>query len=238
MADVRFTLRRTAGEIKRYRSYRKLIPIGIVLLLLLLILEYVISALYSKFGAFTVMVNKLDNIEYALSLSENRDFTYKTSRLSADIDIQVTNIDGSEIPDWVDNVDGKHNGRNYIAYTFYCMNAGTTTVAYTYELYLTNMEQNMEKAIRVRLYVDGVATDYAYPRTDGIEGPEPGTTAFLTGSTVVKQEIGNFRPGDITKYTVVVWLEGNDPECTDQIVGGTIKIDMSMNIVGSDEKTN
>ena len=93
----------------------------------------------------------------------------------------------------------------------------------------------MERAIRIRLYVDGVPTDYAYPRTDGIEGPEPGTEAFLTGSTVCKKEIGNFRPGDITKYTIVVWLEGNDPECTDQIVGGTVKIDMAMSIINADD---
>ena len=58
----------------------------------------------------------------------------------------------------------------------------------------------------------------------------------MTGSTVVKQEIRNFRPGDITKYTVVVWLEGNDPECTDQVIGGTIKIDMAMSIVGADDE--
>ena len=37
------------------------------------------------------------------------------------------------------------------------------------------------------------------------------------------------------KYTVVIWLEGNDPECLDNILGGEFKIDMSMSIIGIEE---
>ena len=232
--DTRFTLRRTAGEVKRYRRYVKLIPIFLVLLVLVLVLSYIVAAMYTKYGAFTVMVNKLDNLEYALTLSESPEFTYQTSRLNADIDKEMTNISGDTLPDYLDNVDGEHNGKDYIAYTFYCKNAGTATVTYNYELYLVNAEQDLEKAVRIRLYVDGVATTYAYPRTDGVEGPEPGTTPFVGGMTVAKRDITDFKPGDMTKYTIVIWLEGDDPDCVDKVLGGTIKVDMSMTIVDSD----
>ena len=178
---VAVSIRRTAKEVKSYRMWRRLLPIGIGVLSLILIIGYVVSVLYMKFGAFTVSVNRYDNLNYGLTLSDSVAFEKQTSRLNAEIAEIVTNIDGRTLPDWLDNVDGEHNGENYVAYTFYCRNAGKKTVTYSYEMFIANMTQETEKAVRVRLYVDGDPTDYAYPRTDGVEGPEPGTTAFQSG---------------------------------------------------------
>ncbi len=224
------TIRRTASEVKRYRRYRRFVPLGIVIAILVLVIGYVLSVLYMKFGAFSVMVNKFDHLDYALTLSESPNFETYTSRLNAEMYERITNIDGKSLPTWLDNVDGEHNGDNYIAYTFYCKNAGQSTMTYTYEVYIANMTLDIEKAARIRLYVNGEYTDYAYPRTDGIEGPEPGTTAFLSSTIVCKNKIENFGPGDVTKYTVVIWLEGNDPECVDRILGGEMKVDMAMDV--------
>ena len=229
------SIRRTAGEVKRYRLWTKFLPIIILIFALILIVGYVASVLYMKFGAFTVSVNKFDNHDYALSLSESPGFDVYSSRLNAEIAEEITNIDGSTLPDWLDNIDGEHNGDNYVAYTFYCKNMGTKTLTYSYEMYIANMIFEVEKAARVRLYVNGDYVDYAYARTDGIEGPEPGTTAFQTGNTIVKKYIENFKPGDITKYTVVIWLEGPDPDCVDKIIGGEFKIDMRMEVTGGEE---
>ncbi len=228
---VEATIRRTAGEIKRYRLWTKAVPIGIGVALAILIIGYVIAVLYSKYGAFTVFVNKFDSLDYQLSLSESPSYEGYTSRLNAEIDEKITNIDGRDLPDWLDNIDGPHNGENYVAYTFYCKNAGKKTVTYSYELYIANMTLGIEKAVRIRLYVDGEPTDYAYPRTDGVAGPEPGTTAFYNEKTVVKKNYEHFHPGDLTKFTVVIWLEGNDPECVNKILGGEMKVDMRMEVI-------
>ena len=229
------SIRRTAGEVKRYRTYNRLIPIALGIALLILLIGYVVSVLYMKFGAFTVMVNKFDHHEYALTLSESAQQGGYTSRLNAEIAETITNIDGATLPDWLDNVDGEHNGDNYVAYTFYCINAGSRTITYSYELYIANMTYEIEKAARVRLYVDGEYTDYAYARTDGIEGPEPGTTSFQSGNTIVQRMVEHFAPGDRTKFTVVIWLEGNDPDCVDKILGGEFKIDMAMEVIAAED---
>ena len=242
---VGITIRRTAGEVKRYRIWKKIVPAGILLAALILIIGYVVSVLYMKFGSFTVSVNKLDGLKYALTLSESPDFKTYTSRLNADISEEVTNIDGKTLPDWLANVDGEHNGDNYVAYTFYCKNMGQKTVTYSYEMYIANMTYEVEKAVRVRLYVDEFIhdgkndihfADYAYARTDGVEGPEPGTIAFQSGNTIVKDYIEHFMPGDITQYTVVIWLEGPDPDCVDKIIGGEFKVDMLMEVVRDEEE--
>lgn len=232
------TIRRTAGEVKRYRQYKKLVPIIIGILLLILIIGYVLSVLYMRFGAFTVMVNKFDHLDYLLTLSDSQSFTSNTSNLNAEIFEKITNIDGRSLPEYLDNIDGEHNGSNYIAYTFYAKNAGRSTFSYTYDLYVANMTLEIEKAVRVRLYVNGKYTDYAYPRTDGGEGPEPGTTAFMSRTTVIKDRITDLAPGDVTKFTVVIWLEGNDPECVDKILGGEMKLDMKLDVIKDDVVTD
>lgn len=230
------TIRRTAGEVKRYRQYKKFVPIIIGLLLLILIIGYVLSVLYMRFGAFTVMVNKFDHLDYLLTLSDEQSFKSNTSNLNAEIFEKITNIDGRSLPEYLDNIDGEHNGSNYIAYTFYAKNAGRSTFSYTYDLYVANMTLDIEQAVRVRLYINGKYTDYAYPRTDGGEGPEPGTTAFMSRTTVVKDRINDLAPGDITKFTVVIWLEGNDPECVDKILGGEMKLDMKLDVIREDQE--
>lgn len=228
-------LRRTAAEVKRYRMLMRIIPIAVGCATAALALVYAITALYSNYGSFTVTVNKFDNVKYALTLSETPDFSDPISYLNCKASEEITNIDGSMLPKDLDMINGEHNGKNYVAYTFYCKNAGEETVTYEYQLYIANMTLDIEKAVRVRLYVNGEETDYARTRTDGT-GPEPGTTEFFSESVIVRNQISDFAPGDLTKYTVVIWLEGNDPECLDNILGGEFKIDMAMSIVGIEDE--
>ena len=42
-------------------------------------------------------------------------------------------------------------------------------------------------------------------------------------------EAEDFAPTAIDRYTVVMWLEGSDTDCTDNILGGEIKIHMDFN---------
>ena len=227
-------IRRTAGEVKRYRMLMRIIPMAMGCVILVLTILYAITVMYSKYGSFTVMVNKFDNVKYALTLSETRDFKNPVARLNSKAEQDVTNIDGNWLPKDLDMIDGEHNGDNYVAYTFYCKNAGKETVTYEYQLYIVNMTLDIENAVRVRLFVDGESTDYAKTATDG-SGPEPGTVEFVSEGVIVRNQIANFAPDDITKFTVVIWLEGNDPECVDNILGGQFKIDMSMSIIGIEE---
>ena len=227
-------LRRTAAEVKKYRTIMRIVPIAVGCATIALAILYAVTVMYSKYGSFTVTVNKFDNVKYALTLSETPDFIEPIGRLNCKASEEITNIDGASLPLDLDMINGEHNGENYVAYTFYCKNAGEATVTYEYQVFIANMTLDIEKAVRVRLYVNGESTDYARTRSDGT-GPEPGTTEFVSESVVARSQISDFAPGDVTKYTVVIWLEGNDPECLDNILGGEFKIDMSMSIIGVEE---
>lgn len=223
-------LKRTASEVIKYRVRMKILSILLVLLVTFTGVIYVASALYEQSGSFTISVDKHEMQKYGLSLSETRDMQRPTSSLNAKIAEKLTNIAGETIDENVDMIDGSHNGRNYIAYTFYVQNAGEVEVAYNYEVRMSGVTNGLDEAIRVRLYVDGgEPVDYAKTKSDGT-GPEPGTTEFRSATSVTLGRKDGFAPGDKTKFTVVIWIEGNDPDCIDWLIGGRMKLDMKISV--------
>lgn len=247
-------LNRSAGEIKRYRVYHRVIPVAIGLIAALLAVIYVISLFFEKYGSFTVSIKGYGDRSYALALSENPNFTTYTSRLNSKAAKDVTNIDGNSLPDNLNDVNGEHNGSDYIAYTFYMKNTGESVCDYSYRLVISRMTAGIDAAVRVRLYYnpvfykaatgkfnyDGSYVDYAKPKTGGNGLPEIDPenrvmTNFTSVNTVVESQTNNFAPGDICKITVVIWIEGNDPDCTDDCLGGEFKVDMIMDVLGGND---
>ena len=51
---------------------------------------------------------------------------------------------------------------------------------------------------------------------------------------VTAGEIADYQPGAIKRFTIVMWLEGDDPECTDDILGGMVKLDMNFSVLSSE----
>ena len=223
-------LKRTAKEIRTYRVRMKILSLLLVLLVTFVGVVYIAAALYEKSGSFTVSVNKYEMQKYGLSLSETKDMSRPTSSLNAKVTEKMTNIAGESIDANVDMIDGQHNGRDYIAYTFYAQNAGDVDISYEYVVNMSGVTNALDEAIRFRLYVDGEPTTYAKTKSDG-SGAEPGTVSFHSAGVITKGRVEAFSPGDKTKFTVVIWIEGNDPDCIDYLIGGKMKLDMSISVV-------
>ena len=224
-------IRVTAEELNKYAFRKRLFTILAIAGAVLLGTIYAISAVYMVTGSFTVNVNKYEMVKYGLSLSEYQDLSHPSSVLNAKIDQSITNIAEEDLPDNVDDIDGVHNGKNHIAYTFYLFNSGTTDeIAYEWQILMSNIINGLDEAIRVRLYIDGVPTTYAKTASDG-SGAEPGTVPFYSTDVIATGRRDNFSVGSVTKFTLVLWLEGNDPDCVDWIKGGQMKIDMTMSVI-------
>lgn len=235
-------LRRKAGEIKNYRIFQRILPIVLTCLAITITLVYVVSVMYTKFGSFTVTVNKYHQLQYGLSLSETRNFAKPTGRLNCRASEEITNIDGAWLDEYdIGAVDGVDSGDNYLCYTFYCKNAGKETLSYDYSIDITNMTMDLEKAVRVRLITsrgENPSTTVDYARANGVDEfgnaiPEPNTTPFYNKTTVMLETMKDVVPEEIIKYTVVIWLEGNDPDCTDDKIGGEFKVDMKFSVVAA-----
>ena len=223
-------LRRTAKEVRNYNRRMRLLGMLLVMLVVVTAILFVISALYNRSGSFTVSLNKMEMTKYGLSLSEKNDMTHLTSHLNAKISESITNIAGEVIPDNVDDIDGVHNGENYIAYTFYLQNGGEVEVPCEYSVDMSNITSGLDEAIRMRLYINGEPTTYAKTKRDGT-GPEPGTTPFYSATVMAKGRLESIAPGESAKFTVVIWIEGSDPDCLDPLIGGQLKAEMKVGIV-------
>ena len=225
------TLRRTAKEVKRHVVVMRILGLLAIILIAIIAIAYAISYFYDKYGSFTVKISKYDMMRQGLTLSEVPDFDRNNSVLNADIVYDMTNISGEDLPDNIDMVNGSHNGESYIAYTFYLINAGDDTISYDGEMTIENVTNSVDEAVRVAVYINGEKTIYGKTKSNGT-GKEGDCDKEFTSSTVVMtSHHEGFEPQEKDKYTVVIWLEGNDPDCTDELIGGTLKLGMDFKIV-------
>ena len=68
-----------------------------------------------------------------------------------------------------------------------------------------------------------------YARANETTGdPEEGTKKFYSATEVLVEPRKRFKPGDVDKFTIVVYLEGDDPDCIDALIGGEIKMHMDI----------
>lgn len=224
------SLRRSAREVRKYAIWTKAAAVVSLCLVSVVAITYLGSFLYDRFGAFTVSVNKYDMVSQGLSLSETGEFIAPTARLTADGVKEITNISGDSLPADIDEPNGSHNGINYIAYSFYLKNVGEETLTYNYSVLLSNVTLNVDRAIRVRVYRNGQAVTYARIKSDG-SGPERNTEPFPSAGEACSVNRYDFKKDNVDKFTVVIWLEGDDPDCVDDIIGGQLKMDMKFTIV-------
>ena len=226
-----FAVRVTARSVRRRNVMLRIFSIILLIAILLLGISYALSAFVNKAGNFTVWIS--DEDMNLITLSDTADFEKCATMLEADIIPQMDNITKSWMPENLDEVDGCHNGDNYIAYTFYLKNAGENEIDYSSQIDIHAVTKAADNAVRVMVIKNGEETVYAKAQK-GSNEPEPDTVAFLSNTQVFKNTTEGFGSGAVDKYTVVIWLEGNDPECIDDIRGGVVKMSMNFKVLEKD----
>ena len=73
-------------------------------------------------------------------------------------------------------------------------------------------------------------------KKDGYEYSRVIPVPFVADLVVAKGQQEEVAPGDVHKYTVVIWLEGDDPDCTDDLIGGHLGMEFHFQLV--DEEDN
>lgn len=217
-----------AKKEKRKRARRKVFKVLLGLIILFLINIYFVLAIFYKGENFTVTLDSEYGRESGLVIYEELENKYtRTFLRSKDIEY-FTDISVDWLPSDIDNEgEGSHNGRNYIAYTFYAENMGQDTINYWTTIKIDDVIRNVDEAIRVMVFKNGNKVIYAKNNRETGQ-PEPKTEAFHDEETVMLELTENFKVGDIDKYTVVIWVEGDDPECKDDLIGGEIKMHMTL----------
>lgn len=220
----------TADKVRKRKLFSRTVKIALLALLLLLIILYIILGIVYDSGRFTVSLDPNADLESGLAIFDNLKDPVGKRKLYATSLKFMDNISYKWLPENVDAVsDGSHNGENYIAYSFYVQNQGKKVISYYYEMIIDDVIKNVDEAIRIRIYRNG--KDITYAKRNSLSGNiEPNTMPFknIKGSpeTIILEEVRDFKPKDLDRYTVLVWLEGDDPQCTDPLIGGELKMHM------------
>lgn len=221
----------TADKIKKRRKFSKIVKISLLILLLLLIVIYILlQANYSR-GSFSVSLGDNDSLEAGLTLYESMyDTTPKTKLYATNIQF-MDNISVKWLPADIDSsgLEGSHNGENYIAYSFYVENRGKDVINYWYSMIVDNVIKNVDEAVRIEIFLNGNSQIYA-KKNPLTQTAEKDTQMFREDNdgTIILEQRKNFNPGDIDRFTVVVWIEGDDPECVNELIGGMMEMHMSI----------
>lgn len=236
-------LRKQEGDVdpekivSMYRPHRRRRMIGAALLrmdrlrlilmgmMLLVVLLFIAAFAQEKMGNFTINLDRLELYRRGISIADNGDFDNATARLQAAMVKDATNISIDDLPKDLDSAkDGSHNGKNYMAYTYYVRNAGKEDLSYIARITLDSCSKGAEKAVRIAVWRNGKRVIYAAPAKNG--GTEQNCKNFKSDDVVCEYEEKNFLVGNVDKYTVVIWMEGDDPECVDSIIGGSVELSM------------
>jgi len=220
----------TADKVKKRKQFGKIVKISLLALLLFLIVVYIVLRVIYNEGKFTISLDSNATLESGIAIYESLNDPTAKRKLEADAIMFMDNISWKWLPDDIDTIaEGSHNGENYIAYTFYVENQGTQELHYWYEIVIDAVIKNVDEAVRIMMFQNGEKTVYA--KKNGLSGePESGTVAFSNdkNGTIILEKRSNFSPGDLDRYTIVIWLEGDDPDCVDAIIGGELKMHMKL----------
>lgn len=158
-------------------------------------------------------------------------------------DMFTPDILDAETFDYKANASTAHGSTKFFQCCFYVKNVGNINAGYNLSLNFTNVTRSvtdgyeLDSVLRVRFYENKVVSDgeqtHNYKTYAKVSGrnwhiDEEGNKSFneqisKEGSgwaepfasqyVVLNSKITNLAPEEMYRYTFIVWIEGNDPEC-------------------------
>lgn len=222
----KYHVRTDAEDIVKLKKRRRILGIILGAVTAVLAIIFIISMLVTKWGDLVIEIDR-PAVARGITLSETKDFENKSVALSAKQALDVTNITYNWLPVDLDtSKDGEHNGDNYVAYTFYVRNDGEEAFPYDAVLDITGVAKSADEACRVMIFKNGEKSIFAKGQYDDREKAEPNTVKFIDDKTVYRTRTEDFEVGAVDKYTIVIWIEGEDPQCVDEIRDGFVRMRM------------
>lgn len=124
-------------------------------------------------------------------------------------------------------------------YTFLIVNTGSNAVSINLEMTVSNVSNGVDDAVRVMSYNDDSEDINIYQKADAVDTEYkfyPSTPKLFASENIVYNEKVTVLPTTdpenptYVKYSVIFWLEGQDPECTEAIFNGTIKFALKCSV--------
>ena len=162
----------TGDKLRKRKKRLKITKIVLLILLFLLISIFLILSIVYKGGRFTVTLDPNFSLKSGIVIYETLEDKRSQRKLYASELEFMDNISVEWIPKNIaSEAEGSHNGKNYIAYTFYIENQGTETLDYWYQIVIDDVIKNVDDAVRIMIYRNDEKTIYAKKNED-LNAPE------------------------------------------------------------------
>ncbi|MCD7729749.1 MAG: hypothetical protein LUI60_07570 [Clostridia bacterium] len=209
----------------------------------------------SKVGNFVVNV---EDTKGSIKLSVDEDPLSETATLTNILSTPVLKKQVDATYNWIpDNIAegmGSKNDENYryFAYSFYLVNTGETTIDYDFGAYITETTLSADEIVRFMVikgeqYTYNEDTEFPadayksqgtiYAKTESSEENKayvetsagyPAPQVDFLSDTIICTSQESVDGLSCIKYTLVMWIEGYDVDCTDDKIGGTIKMEVNI----------
>lgn len=241
----------------KYKVTKSMLLVAILCTSLLAGFIVLVAFFGSYMGTFVISLSD-DTVDLGISLSENSSFVDSSSRLFVNPLVSASptsfiNVDFEEGVQIDGNIPDEEK-KNYIGYSFYIRNTGNIAVNVALSLETVKVKRNVDDAVRIAIIEDGVVDEDSNlssrssklfikegknkdERTcslmisDELARYESFEKAYFDDKFLGEYIIENFKPGDVHKYTLFIWLEGWDLDCNDDIKDGQLKMKMSFDII-------
>ena len=161
-------------------------------------------------------------------------------------------LDSDEI--WISDGIDSDNRMFFFNQTFYLQNKGVKVLRYILEVYFEEIDESIRKTLRIMLFHNrgsdeahnytvyalinragncyGSYDEYVAEPYDSISNPNPLLAQpFLNDDFAARLDNHNFNPGDVDRYTFVMWLEGYDRDASIySSASGIIKLGISIDV--------
>lgn len=189
----------------------------------------IVATLYGNYAGNAFISMTKDAQKKGIELSETPDFENGKSMINVETledfeDILESYMNIEE----ADNTDGLYyeSDKNYYAYTFYLRNNGEEVVDINYRVRIVEERNNIGDAMFIKIK-ESVYKDY----NAILQRDENYSRAITKTNIIANNTIHKFLPGDIRKFTLFVWADGE--YTTPEMLDGYAKVDLTFSITNS-----
>ena len=237
-------MRRTnVTHVKHIWKKKDLVSILLVIFLIMSGIIALITFYGQNVGCFSIRMSE-EALRQNIYVSTDPTFETYSPRLIVDSVSEANNTTYKIInTKYVKNHNGMYvsQSKGYVGYTFYLKNMGNEAVNISSSLEIAESTKDAHKAVWLWYFfgeddIDGTiyqAKDELPPAESGWPGYEQDyreRKEFESDTTVFKKNEMNLLPGSVQKVSVIIWFEGEDPDCTDKVVGGQLKFNLTYSL--------
>jgi len=217
--------------LKYYRKHNVFfLFITVIVGLMTILAAYFYSKTFT--GTFSISDNLEDPSIPSISISDNHTFSSLTTTLSSELTLNQhsTTFDDINLYEIMQS-EGQSIDleEEFLAYSFYVKNTGSTNTNIDYFMRLVNSTHNMDEFIRILVIEDDLSYKI-YQKEDlindesKVDDNENQSTFYFESDTIVfSGEINHFEPGEVKAFRVIIWVESNDLDIDLNLENGSIE---------------